>query len=299
MIVAHGGDTLKYTASACLFYRNVSTVYRNIGTASVWANSSSKIKLNRLLLNQIDAVVSVSRSIKQDFIKVYRQSEEKVTYIPNGVDATEFEACRTSPVRAEVRSELSLPPKDIALVSVGNLSEEKGHGELLTIMGGLAQSGLAIHLVIVGDGPLRPQLEQQARRLDLTNQVRFLGRRDDVSRVLAGADIFVLSSRTEGMPAVLIEAGMAGLPSVAFDVGGVAEVIEHGVTGILVSPGDLAGFGEALTTLCLDQDCRTRMGDAAQQWCGDLFDIRKVAMEYEELFLKLLKSAPREGNGNS
>ena len=241
----------------------------------------------------MDAVISVSEYTRRDFINVYRLPESRVTFIPNGVDATTFDACRQSRDRAQVRHELGLSPRDTVLVSVGNLSEEKGHGELLTIISDLARSGLEMHLAIVGDGPLRPQLEQQARRLELINRVHFLGRREDVPQVLAGADIFVLPSRTEGMPAVLIEAGLAALPSVAFDVGGVSEVVDHGITGLLSVPGDLAGFTQSLSLLCRDQNSRAAMGDAALQRCQELFDMPKVASQYEAMFLKVLADSSR------
>jgi glycosyltransferase involved in cell wall biosynthesis len=89
---------------------------------------------------------------------------------------------------------------------------------------------------------------------------------------------------------------MSGLPSVAFDGGGVAEVLDPGVTGMLVAAGDATAFGEALARMCLDRDGRARMGGAARTRCRDLFDIPKVAREYEDLFLKMANSGPREGN---
>lgn len=299
IVVAHGSDTLKYSACASIFHRQVAMLYRNIGTASVWANSTARVSLNRMLLRRMSGVVSVSEYTRRDFINVYRLPETQVVLIPNGVDAEEFQAEHLSPARGQVRQELGLSEKDLLLISVGNLSAEKGHEQLLANISDLAKYQLDVRLLIVGDGPLRQHLEFRSGELGLSNRVYFLGSRNDVPRLLASADLFVLTSETEGMPAVLIEAGMSGLPSVAFDVGGVAEVLNHGITGMLVAPGDQAGFGEALVKLCSDQDGRARMGDAARQRCRDLFDIRKVAMEYEELFQKKLKSAPREGNGNS
>jgi len=299
IILAHGSDTLKYSAGASIFHRKAKILYRNIGTASVWANSTVKVSLNRMLLRRMGGVVSVSEYTRRDFIQVYRLPGDRVVLIPNGVDAAEFQAEHLGPARGQVRQELGLSEKDLLLISVGNLSAEKGHEQLLAGISDLTRNQLDVRLLIVGNGPLRQKLELRAGELGLSNRVHFLGSRDDVPRLLASADLFVLTSQTEGMPAVLIEAGMSGLPSVAFDVGGVSEVLEHGVTGILIAPGDLVGFGEALARLCMEQDRRTRMGDAARQRCRDLFDMPKVVREYEELFLKMLKSAPREGNGNS
>ncbi|MCH8898259.1 MAG: glycosyltransferase, partial [Chloroflexi bacterium] len=91
ILVAHGSDTLKYSACASVFYRKAATIYRNIGTASIWANSPVKVGVNRLFLRRMDAVVSVSQYTGQDFMKLYCLPETRVTVIPNGVDAQAFQ----------------------------------------------------------------------------------------------------------------------------------------------------------------------------------------------------------------
>jgi glycosyltransferase involved in cell wall biosynthesis len=297
VIVAHGGDTLKYTVSAGLFYGRAAAIYRNIVTASAWANSPARVKLNRLLLNRIDAVVSVSQSIKQDFLKVYRLPEDRVAFIPNGVATADFDVCAQASTRTQVRQELGLSQQDTALISVGDLSPEKGYQDLLPLLAELRSGGFENHTLLVGDGPLRQELRQQAEKLNLTGQVHFLGRRSDVPRLLAAADLFVLPSKTEGMPAVLIEAGLAGLPAVAFDVGGVAEVVEHQVTGLLARPSDFQGLAQALIALSEDPQRYATMGATSRLHCHQQFDIRQVASKYEELFLKMLNAPVGEGNG--
>lgn len=299
VIVAHGGDTLKYTVSSNLFYGKAATIYRNIGTASAWANSAARVKLNRLLLNRIDAVVSVSQSIKQDFLKVYRLPQDRVAYIPNGVATSEFDVSAQASARAQVRQELGLSQQDTALIAVGDLSPEKGYQDLLPLLAELRSGGFENHTLLVGDGPLRHELQQQAKRLGLTGQAHFLGRRSDVPRLLAAADLFVLPSKTEGMPAVLIEAGLAGLPSAAFDVGGVGEVVEHQVTGLLSPPGDFQGLAQALIALSEDPQRRSLMGATARLRCHQQFDIRQVASKYEELFLQMMDAtSERSANGS-
>ena len=299
VLVAHGSDTLKYGACAGALYRKASTIYRNIGTASVWANSSLKVNFNRLLLKQMDAVVSVSQFTRQDFVGVYRLPEAKVTYIPNGVDATGFDSDHRSPVRTRIRQELGVSQTDIALISVGNLSNEKGHLGLLPIVRDLAQSGTAVHLVLVGDGPLRQDLAAQTEQLGIADRVHILGRRTDVAQLMESADLMVLPSKTGGMPAVLIEAGMSDLPTVAFDVGGVKEVIENGVTGVLVAPQDYCGLQQVIADLCQNPNRRNEMGRAARVRCAELFSMRRVAGEYESLFLKVLNNDPGERYGQS
>lgn len=288
VLVAHGSDTLKYTGAISLFNRKIRSVYRNIGIASHWANSSGKVYLNRLFLSQINAVVSVSEYTRQDFIDVYRTPEARVICIPNGVDTHQFCAGDRFSMRSQVRQEMGIGIEDLVLVSVGNLSEEKGHGTVLPIVQELNQTQLADHLLLLGDGPLSPDLESQARELGIADKVHFLGRRSDVGRVLAAADIFVLPSKSEGMPAVLIEAGLSGLPSVAFNVGGVVEVIEDQATGLVVPPQDHREMGKKLAALCRDSQLRAKMGEAARRRCLELFSIQKVASQYEALFLQLL-----------
>ncbi len=290
VVMAHGSDTLKYAAVARLFHHRIPTIYRNIGLASSWATSPMKVRLNRLLLSQVNAVVSVSRFTMEDFIRLYRFPTERITFIPNGVDVAPFTAADPAAVRRQVRLELGINPQALVLISVGNLSAEKGHSDILPMLAQTQPNLGGAQLVLVGDGPLRGPLEQRAGELGVAQRLRLLGRRDDVPRLLAAADLFVLPSRTEGMPAVLIEAGLAGLPAVAFDVGGVGEVVADGVTGLLAPPGDRAGFQQALAALAGDPRRRAAMGQAARKRCGELFDMRKVAEAYDDLLVGLLSS---------
>ena len=291
ILVAHGSDTLKYSGTVSFFNRKVQSVYRNIGVASHWANSAAKVKLNRLFLSQINAVVSVSEYTRQDFIHVYHIPETRVICIPNGVDTSQFCTGDRFSMRRQVRQELGIGLEDLVLISVGNLSEEKGHSTLLPLVQDLNNAKLADHLLLLGEGPLRPELESQSRELGISDKVHLLGRRSDVGRMLAAADIFVLPSKSEGMPAVLIEAGLSGLPSVAFNVGGVAEVIEDRVTGLVVAFQDHREMGKKLAALCQDSQLRAKLGDSARQRCLELFSMQKVASEYEALFLKMLQNS--------
>ena len=293
IVIAHGGSTLKYAAVAGSFYRRSTTIYRNIGTASSWTASPARTGLNKLLLRSVHSVVSVSHRTREDFIRLYQFPPERITYIPNGVDTTAFDACCQQSARREVRAELGLSQKATVLVAVGNLSEEKGHRHLLSLMADLQSAGFGTKLLLVGDGPLRPDLEQQAAVLGVANQVHFLGVQSNVPRILAAADLMVLPSKTEGMPAVLIEAGLAGLASVAYDVGGVDEVVEHEVSGLVVPPGELPELSGAVMALCQDLHRRTAMGAAARQRCLELFGMSKVARQYEDLFIGLLRREPR------
>jgi glycosyltransferase involved in cell wall biosynthesis len=135
----------------------------------------------------------------------------------------------------------------------------------------------------VGEGPLRPETEAEAARLDLHDRLRILGPRSDVGDLLAASELLLLPSRTEGLPAVAVEAGLAGRPVVASRVGGVPEVVKHGATGLLVEPGDVAGFVAAVTGLLGDPGRRRALGEAAAARCRERFSIERLAPRWVEV----------------
>ena len=148
-------------------------------------------------------------------------------------------------------------------------------------------------LWLVGDGPLRPAVEKAIVKMGLERKVLFLGIRDDVPKLLAASDLFVLSSDYEGVPLAVLEAMAAGKPVVATAVGGVPELIEDGKTGILVPPRNPETLAKGILRLVKDADLRQRMGKAARERAQERFDISRTAREYETLYLRLLKECGR------
>jgi glycosyltransferase involved in cell wall biosynthesis len=287
IIVGHGASTLKYTALCKLLRPSARTVYINIGMASHWASSPVKLRLNRTLLRRVDKIVSVSQTSRQDFQRHYSVKEEKTVYIPNGTDVSRFSVATDLSVRRAARAAMGLGDSAFAMLTVGSLTEEKCQAVLVPVLAELRKQGLDARLLIAGAGPLRGAIEAAADGLGVRPALHMLGSVSDVPQVMSAADVFVLPSRTEGMPGVLIEAGIAGLPAVAFNVGGVGEVISDGVTGYLVRPGDAVGLTSEISRLARDSALRAAVGSAASARCRDLFDMRKVASEYEQLFIAL------------
>jgi glycosyltransferase involved in cell wall biosynthesis len=288
IIVGHGSDTLKYTALGGLVSRRARTVYKNIGTASYWANTRPRVWFNKLWLRGIDCSVSVSEFTRQDFVQHYGFPSARSVFIPNAVQIEDFTAADTPDARAHARREMGLGENEIAIVMIGSLSRGKGQDDLIRAIARLSARGLPARLVLVGDGPQRLSLEQLARAEDVASKTLFMGLRKDVPCVLAGADIFALASASEGMPGVLIEAGLSGLASVAYDVGGVREVLDDGVTGLVTRAGDFDAFVGALADLCVRAEWRLEMGQRARTRCRTRFDISNVAQQYEQLFQQLL-----------
>jgi glycosyltransferase involved in cell wall biosynthesis len=170
------------------------------------------------------------------------------------------------------------------IVSVGRLASQKDPMTLLDAARRLA----AGTVVLVGDGPLRPTAERYVRRHGLQDRVILAGMRRDVASILAVSDVFVLASRWEGLPLAIIEAMMAGLPVVATRVGGVPELVEDGVTGVIVPPRDSEALAAALRRLLADPGLRSRMGRAGKERAFRDFTEDRMARETEKLYEELL-----------
>ena len=145
------------------------------------------------------------------------------------------------------------------ILSVGRLSKEKGHSELLKAFQIVKKSNPAARLVLVGSGPELNRLQALGSELGLEGSIHFLGTSEDVRPAYAIADVFVLSSHSEGSPNVLLEAMDAGVPIVATAVGGVPEIVADGVTAILVQKQDVAGIAAGVIRLLGDPDLRSRL----------------------------------------
>jgi glycosyltransferase involved in cell wall biosynthesis len=168
------------------------------------------------------------------------------------------------------------------LISVGRLKAPKDTATLLRALAVLPADGF--QALIVGDGPDRPALEKLLRQLGLDGRVRLEGQRHDVRELLAGADVFVLSSRSEGLPVSVLEAMAAELPVVASDVGGVSELVVDGKTGVLVRPGDHDELARALVDLIGDADRRRLLGHSGRERAEQLFDLEAFRRAHLELY---------------
>ena len=290
VVLAHGSSALQYGAVASMLYPRTLSIYRNIGLASFWVRNPLKVRINRLLLGRFDAIVSLTGRTKADFLQTYRTDSDRVATIPNGVNLEPFQAVADNNVRETYRKFLKIGQGEIALISVGNLSWEKGHMDLVPVVASLRAEGLPLRLILAGDGPLRSELQSEAKREGIAPYVDILGLRRDVPELLAASDIFLLPSKTEGLPAALIEAGLSGLPSVATNVGAVSDVIKHGETGLIVNSDESGAFKAAITKLVRDNALRTGMGQAARTFCLANFGMDRIAAQYEDLFFSLINS---------
>jgi len=185
----------------------------------------------------------------------------------------------------------STPPGALNLVAVGRLSAENGFAGLLDALASLGEAS-GVHLRLVGDGPLRAELEAQAARLGLEQKVAFLGRLPEAETLaaIAASDTLVLSSFMEGLPIVLMEALALGKPVIASRVAGIPELVRDGETGLLFSPSKWDELAAAIRTLATDPALRRRMGTEGPRVIAREFDVQQSARVLRSLFREHARS---------
>jgi len=232
---------------------------------------------------QVDRIVAVSNGVAKALRLETGLPWDRIMTIPNGVEANPFYVRED---KRTLRNSLGLDVDRAVIVSVGRLTREKGYHYLLSALALIPDHQRPLTL-IVGDGPERNELESTAKAMKLDRDIRFLGMRRDVSVFLAASDIFVLASLWEGLPLVLLEAMAAGLPAVVTAVGGNPEVIEHGVSGLLVKPGEPQTLVEAISDLLRDPRRRDRMGQAALEQFNQHYSLHGFIEAHEGLYEEL------------
>jgi glycosyltransferase involved in cell wall biosynthesis len=210
-----------------------------------------------------------------------------VWVIPNFRKPDRFRYLDRTVAAGRLRAELGVADGTSLVGFVGHLVRQKRPERALEVLARLRAEGGTAHLVVAGSGPLRPELEAQAGRLGVTGSVTFLGQRDDVECVLGGLDVVLLTSETEGIPGVAIEALMAGCPVVTVPVGGVGAVVEHGITGLVLDGNDPAPMAEAVARLLADDETRVAMSRESRSRT-DRFSAPAAAAVYAERFVAAL-----------
>ena len=177
---------------------------------------------------------------------------------------------------------------ELVVIQVARLDPLKDHCTALRSIERAAQICPQVRLILVGDGPERPLIEKEIAARRLEGIVRLLGQRSDVPQLLAGADLFLLTSISEGIPLTVIEAMAAGLPVVATKVGGLSEVVEEGRTGRLALAGDDSALAESILQLMQDPSLRQQMGRRGQERAQAMFSERTMHADYLHLYREML-----------
>jgi len=242
-------------------------------------------ELDRLLnYSATNRLVYVSQRVRDECVRQRLSPAAISDVIPVGIPLERF---RQPFDRQALRRELGAATEDVILTFAGRLDEQKGVNVLLEAAAIFMPRLTCARLWIVGQGPLRPPLEGQAHSLGLESAAHFWGKRDDVERILAASDLFVLPSRYEALPIALLEALAAGLPAVATQVGEVESVVQDGVNGFTVLPGDAAALAGAIERLAASAALRQRMGEKAREMAMR-FDERVTFQQLEKIYAAAL-----------
>ena len=250
--------------------------------------------LERVLGLATDRIVTISPRQRLDIVKRFGVApERKVVTIPLGLDLQPLlQLSATSP---DLRQELAIPPDAVVVGYVGRLVPIKG---LETLVRAFAQALATIpnlYLVVAGDGQVRKSLEDLSDGLEIRRRVRFLGWTDQLTHLYATMDLCALSSVNEGTPVALIEAMAARKAVVATSVGGVPDLIEDGVNGLLVPPSDVGRFAHAIICLARSPELRCVMGTAGRHYAAAHHSHERLASDVEGLYHSAL--AEKRGAG--
>jgi glycosyltransferase involved in cell wall biosynthesis len=227
--------------------------------------------------------------VKQELERYGIGRPGQVTVLPLGLDLERFVGCERH--AGWLRREIGAGERTPLIGIVARLVPIKRHDDFLDAAARLQTRWPDARFLIVGDGERRAPLEAAARRHGLADRVTFLGWRRDLDRIYADLDVVVLTSANEGSPVSLIEAMAAARPVVATRVGGVPDLVEHGVNGLLVPPGDPPAVADAITTLLADADRRRAMGNAGRKRVRDAHGVDRLVADVDRLYSELVEGA--------
>jgi glycosyltransferase involved in cell wall biosynthesis len=279
VLVAHGGDPLKYLVAGLL---RTPVVYYAIGTVAASVCTPLRGEVWRRVVARSEMVAAVSQDVADECHTLLRVPLNKLTVVPNGRDASMF-------TQRPVRQDSAVPGDDNLLppvmIFVGHLTAGKRPDTFVELARTLRAQGTQFRALLVGEGPMRKELEEPARSAG----VELLGERDDVAELMRRADLLVFPSlpEGEGMPGVLIEAGLSELCVVATRVPGVSDVIRDGVTGSLVPVSDFGALVDETRRLLSDPARRKGMGRAARDRCDSQFSMEASVASWRDLLSRV------------
>jgi glycosyltransferase involved in cell wall biosynthesis len=288
LIHAHQYTPFFYSLLARLIFDRPAVLFTEHGRHSPDYRRPKRVVANRLLLQRRDRVVGVGQAVRTALINHEGLPAQRVGVIYNGVDTAGIG--NSTADRDAVRREIGVDPGDFVVLLVARLDYLKDHATALRTLRRAVAHQPKVRLVLAGEGPERGAIEQTVQQLDLAANVRFLGLRKDVARLLKATDMFLLTSISEGIPLTVIEAMAAGLPVLATRVGGLAELVEDGQSGFLAPPRDDATLADRLLRLAGDANLRHAFGRRGQERAQTLFTENLMHARYLELYRSMHRS---------
>jgi glycosyltransferase involved in cell wall biosynthesis len=258
---------------------------RTLATCHPWTETTYSLRsrvytrVDKFLLSRFDRVVAISEEVKAEILQA-KVPRHKVTVIPNGIDLERFNA---SAEKQKIRAELGLPAEGIIVGTIGRLVPEKGQHLLIEAAARLAKNFSNVFYLIVGDGPLRQELQACARNAGLENRVILFGVSDQIPQLLNLMEVFVLPSLSEGLPMVILEAMAAGKPIIATNVGAIPQVLRDHESGLIIEP-NANELADAISYLLNHPPIARGFGEKALDHVRDEYSSQKMTREYVAVF---------------
>ncbi|PTX42626.1 glycosyltransferase involved in cell wall biosynthesis [Christiangramia gaetbulicola] len=276
IIQANSGDTLKYAVlSKITFGWKTPIIFRNASEVGQYLNSNSQKMFNYLLYRKVSGVASVSKKSKNDLIGHFSFLEKKTTIIPIGLEE--------KTVISRIKFDSS---RRYNIVHVGGFSFEKNHEGLIRIFRKVVDQRKDIHLHLIGDGPLKSQIENFSNEFALNDYISFYGFVNNPLDYIKAADLLVLPSIIEGLPGVLLEAMYCKTPVIAYDVGGISEIVKS-QTGTLMKKDDKEGFANAILEK-IDHPDLTQLENAYNMVARNYMN-KKLATKFLNFYKEVLE----------
>lgn len=287
VVIAHQYTPFVYAILARRLVERVPIVYVEHGRFYPDRRRLRRVLFNRLVLRSYDRIIAVGDAVRKALVTYEGFSPRRISVIYNGVNVAEFANARSS--RAQIRRALEIQDQEVVFIHVARFDPLKDHITAVRAFAKLTDT--PSRLLLVGDGPTKPEVDSLVRGLGLEKRTIALGFRTNIPELLAAADVFVLTSLTEGIPVTVIEAMATGLPVIATAVGGIPELIAHAREGLLVPPRDAEALAAAMRLLCEDRELRGRLGRAAHEKALRQFTEEKMHEQYNQIIEQAFASA--------
>lgn len=237
--------------------------------------------LDTLTMSFATNIIAVSEAVRNYVIRWHRINPTKVVTLYNGIDIEKYKSNKNGDC---FLNKFNLDKNRLTIGFIGRLVEVKGLGYLLDAAAEIIKEKKGVQFLIVGDGPLKGMLQKKASDLGINKHIIFTGYQQNVHEILGVIDILVISSLSEALPTVILEAMASGKPVIATNVGGISELVVNGENGILVPPRDIRALVEAIAELSESSDKRRIMGENGRQIVTKQFSIEKMIRDYEEFY---------------
>jgi glycosyltransferase involved in cell wall biosynthesis len=256
-------------------------------------------KIQRRLANNLlgrisDKVIAVSEAVREDVIRYDHVDPSKVLVIRNGVDTELF---RPAGAPGSIRKELGLGENDAVIGFVGRLAPVKGLTHLIEAFADVRKEIDHVKMLIVGRGALMSSLQDMAAEKGLQDDIIFAGERSDIPAILFSIDIFAMSSEREGLPNALLEAMAAAKPVLVTSAGGMKEIVQDTVNGLVVPIGEPQLLARGMNHLIRDRQSAEIMGKTAREYIEKNYSIHATARAWENLYKELVHKKNDQGSG--